>query len=96
MYLGSADWMTRNMKTRIEVVFPILNLKLKKEVLKFMEIQFTPSVKTQMLDADLHAIPYPEKPAQYCAQVAFHAYLKEVSKKKKALFPKASGQKTVS
>jgi polyphosphate kinase len=96
MYLGSADWMTRNMKTRIEVVFPILNLKIKKEVLKFMEIQFTPSVKTQMLDADLQPIPYPERPAQYCAQVAFHTFLKTSSKKKKTLTAKTEGETIVS
>jgi polyphosphate kinase len=96
IYLGSADWMTRNMKTRIEVVFPILNQKIKKEILKFMDIQFTPSVKTQMLDADLQPIPYPERPAQYCAQVAFHAFLKGPGKKKKALTAKTEGPSIVS
>jgi hypothetical protein len=56
-----------------------------------MEIQFTPSAKTQMLDADLQPIPYPEKPAQYCAQVAFYVFLKGVSKKKKTLTAKTEG-----
>ncbi len=91
IYLGSADWMTRNMKTRIEVVFPIFNLKIRKEVLKFMEIQFKPSVKTQFLSADLQPIPNPDKPAQYCAQVAFYKFLKGQGKKKKRLTAKTQG-----
>jgi polyphosphate kinase len=95
IYLGSADWMTRNMKTRIEVVFPILNQKIKKEVLNFMGIQFTPSVKTQMLSADLLPLPYTEKPAQYCAQVAFYSFLKELSKKKKKLITNTEPQTVI-
>jgi len=81
VYLGSADWMTRNLRNRIEVVFPILNLKLKNEVLKFMEIQFTPSAKTQLLGPDLEQVDFTKNPKQYCAQLAFHNYLaKSVAK----------------
>jgi hypothetical protein len=56
-----------------------------------MEIQFAPSVKTQMLDANLQPIPYPEIPFQYCAQVAFHTFLKGISKKKKTITAKTEG-----
>ena len=42
-----------------------------------MEIQFTPSVKTQILGADLQTEPWREKPVQYCAQMAFHQYLEK-------------------
>jgi polyphosphate kinase len=34
VYLGSADWMERNFFRRIEVVFPVLDPKLKRRVLK--------------------------------------------------------------
>ena len=29
-YMGSADWMSRNLRSRIEVIFPIYDDKLKK------------------------------------------------------------------
>ena len=75
VYLGSADWMTRNLRNRIEVVFPIFNQKLRQEVLKFMEIQFAPSAKTQLLGPDLEQVSFTDRPRQYCAQMAFHNYL---------------------
>jgi polyphosphate kinase len=34
VYLGSADWMERNFFRRIEVVFPVLDSKLKRRVIK--------------------------------------------------------------
>jgi polyphosphate kinase len=34
VYLGSADWMERNFFRRIEVVFPVLDTKLKRRVIK--------------------------------------------------------------
>lgn len=39
VYLGSADWMNRNIYRRIEVCFPLYNDALKKELLELVELQ---------------------------------------------------------
>jgi polyphosphate kinase len=75
LFLGSADWMKRNLRSRVEVVFPIYDPGIKKEILQFLDIQCTPSVKTQCLDENLQAIPWSEPPGQYCAQEAFYRFL---------------------
>lgn len=75
VYLGSADWMNRNLRSRVEVVFPVYDPDVRREILQFLEIQFTPSVKSQHLDENLCVLPWPEPPEQYCAQEAFYRFL---------------------
>jgi polyphosphate kinase len=52
VYIGSADWMTRNLNHRIEVVTPIIDNTLKKRILDFIDIQITDNVKARIIDAD--------------------------------------------
>lgn len=47
VYLGSADWMDRNLNRRIEICFPLLNPNLKAEVKKLLEIQWKDNLKAQ-------------------------------------------------
>lgn len=53
MYLGSADWMTRNLSRRIEVVFPLKEAQLRAEVLAIMELQWSDNVKAVKLDRQM-------------------------------------------
>src|SRR5690606_29642987 len=50
VHLASADWMERNLDRRVEVAFPILNERLKQEVLRFLELQWADNVKARSLD----------------------------------------------
>ncbi len=75
VYLGSADLMSRNLRKRVEVVFPIRDQGIKQEVMDFLEIQFTPSRKTQRLGQGLTSIPWDSDERFYCAQEAFYRYL---------------------
>jgi polyphosphate kinase len=77
IFLGSADWMYRNLHHRVEVVFPILDENIKKEVMDYLDIQFTPAVKTQWLNEDLKTQPWPQKPELYCVQEGFYNFLKK-------------------
>lgn len=79
IYLGSADWMKRNLRDRVEVVFPVYDESLKKQVLDFMEIQFRPAAKTQLLSSELENMDWPEPVIQYCAQETFYKFLEENS-----------------
>jgi polyphosphate kinase len=52
IYIGSADWMTRNLHHRIEVCAPVPDERLKKELVDYFDIQWNDRVKAVNLDAD--------------------------------------------
>jgi polyphosphate kinase len=52
IYLGSADWMVRNLSHRIEVAFPVNDEELKKEVRKCIDIQLADNQKARLLTKD--------------------------------------------
>ncbi len=52
IYIGSADWMTRNTLRRIEVAVPIFDEDLKKKLLSIFAIQLRDNCKTRILHAD--------------------------------------------
>ncbi len=45
IYLGSADWMNRNLHRRIEVCFPIHNEGMKQEILTILKYQWKDDIK---------------------------------------------------
>lgn len=47
VYLSSADWMQRNLDFRVEVSFPILSKKIRKEIISFMDLQWEDNVKAR-------------------------------------------------
>ncbi|KQM69510.1 polyphosphate kinase [Pedobacter sp. Leaf216] len=57
VYLGSADWMNRNIYRRIEVCFPIYNEQIKEEILSIIEIQKQDNVQAVCIDDDMNNIP---------------------------------------
>ncbi len=78
IYLGSPDWMKRNLYRRIEVVTPIEDANLKKELIDMLHIQLADNQKACWIDGQLrnifkrnfYAIPVR-------AQYDFYNYLKE-------------------
>jgi polyphosphate kinase len=50
VYISSADWMIRNLDHRIEAACPILDAKLKKELIDILNIQLSGNVKARILD----------------------------------------------
>jgi len=52
-YMGSADSMSRNLYSRIEVVFPIYDGKLKKEINDILQLQLNDTKKAVLFRADL-------------------------------------------
>lgn len=51
-YLGSADWMPRNLERRVEILFPVLNNELKEKVWHVLEVQLNDTQKAQLLKPD--------------------------------------------
>ncbi|UII27855.1 polyphosphate kinase 1 [Fulvivirga maritima] len=77
LFQGSADWMKRNLYRRIEVVFPILDEKLKEEILKLLEIQLKDNTKACYLDKDLNNVRVQNDLPKVHAQVDFHHWLEQ-------------------
>ncbi|MFY0626409.1 MAG: polyphosphate kinase 1 [Reichenbachiella sp.] len=50
VYMGSADWMKRNLKSRIEVIFPISNNTLKQQTIELLKLQLKDNTKAVELD----------------------------------------------
>lgn len=46
-YLSSADWMTRNMERRIEILFPILSDRIKKRIREILDTMLKDNVKAR-------------------------------------------------
>jgi polyphosphate kinase len=49
LFLASADWMERNLDKRVEILFPIEDLKLIDEVKKVLDIILSDNKKTRLL-----------------------------------------------
>jgi polyphosphate kinase len=49
-YISSADWMTRNIDTRIEVSAPVFDKDLQNELRHIIAIQLSDNVKTRLID----------------------------------------------
>ncbi|UXX80568.1 polyphosphate kinase 1 [Reichenbachiella carrageenanivorans] len=50
LFMGSADWMKRNLKSRVEVTYPIYDEALKQEVKEILNLQLQDNTKAVMLD----------------------------------------------
>jgi len=56
VYMGSADWMNRNIYKRIEVSFPIYSEKLKNELIQIIALQWEDTMQAVVIDALLNNI----------------------------------------
>ncbi len=77
-YFSSADWMTRNLDSRIEVSCPVYDKKIQKEIRDTMEIQWKDNVKARVIDPLLkneHRVSLNKRPLR--SQEAIYNYLKK-------------------
>lgn len=65
IYMGSADWMPRNLDKRVEILFPVEEENLKERIKHILDIQLKDNVKTRIKLPDgsyQHISPYGSKP----------------------------------
>lgn len=56
VFMGSADWMNRNIYRRIEVCFPVYDEGIKNEIMAMIELQLNDNVKAVTLNEQLQNI----------------------------------------
>ena len=52
VFMGSADWMPRNLDRRVEILFPVEDEECKKQVIHILDIQLQDNVKAHYLQPD--------------------------------------------
>ncbi|WP_316848529.1 polyphosphate kinase 1 [Pedobacter psychrodurus] len=76
VYLGSADWMNRNIYRRIEVCFPVYNEQIKQEIIDIVEIQKHDNVQAVCIDDDMNNVPVKSGGVLVSSQHDIYALLK--------------------
>jgi polyphosphate kinase len=85
LFLGSADWMNRNIHRRIEVCFPVCDPRLQAEILELMRLQLADTVAATPITAEGENIaadpafdPTPGPAGAVGSQEAIYQYLKDL------------------
>ncbi|MCI7794865.1 MAG: polyphosphate kinase 1, partial [Lachnospiraceae bacterium] len=52
IYMGSADWMPRNLDRRVEIMFPVIRPELKERIRRYMELELEDNLKAHVLMPD--------------------------------------------
>ncbi|WP_245608366.1 polyphosphate kinase 1 [Shewanella waksmanii] len=76
LFMGSSDWMTRNLDERVEVCTPIYSAALKKMIMDLMQIQFSDNTKSRIVN-QAQSNPYKSRgnKKKVRSQIAIHQYL---------------------
>jgi len=81
IYLGSADWMPRNLFRRVETTFPLRNPRVQEHVQEIIDWFWRDNVKARVLNADGEYLPRPLEHELFDAQAEF---LAESQRRRKA------------
>lgn len=52
VYMGSADWMPRNLDRRVEIIFPVLEEELKEKAMHILKVELADNVKAHLMGAN--------------------------------------------
>ncbi|MEZ5017224.1 MAG: polyphosphate kinase 1 [Flavipsychrobacter sp.] len=78
VFVGSADLMNRNIYRRIEVVFPIYNERLKKEVVDIVNLQLADNIQATILQQDGRSLPVENNNEVIDSQIATYKYVSNI------------------
>jgi len=74
VFMGSSDWMNRNIYRRVEVCFPIYDKRLKEEMKQIIALQLQDDSAAVMLNSDLQNVAIENKTAGSRSQDAIYSY----------------------
>ncbi len=80
VFIGSADWMNRNLSRRIEVITPILEQTVKKQLLRILDLQLRDNVKARIIDTkeDNRFVPRAAEEQKHQSQKESYKYFKSL------------------
>jgi polyphosphate kinase len=77
VYLGSADWMKRNLYRRVECVFPIHDQAIKQEIIDVLNIQLRDNVKACEIGSNMENNRIPTVGEPFRSQLETYKYFKK-------------------
>ena len=77
VYLGSADWMKRNLNRRIECIFPLFNKENIKEIVDILKIQLSDNVKACTIDDKMNNVRVTNDNPPVRSQEEIYRYLRD-------------------
>ena len=94
VFMGSADWMPRNLDRRVEIVFPVEDEKIKKEVIHILDVEMRDNVKVHLLQPDGSYVK-PDKRGkallnsqmEFCKEAQEKAVIKKEKEKSRVFIP---------
>lgn len=101
-YMGSADWMPRNLDRRVEIIFPVEDEAIRTEVKHILDVEFADNVKAHLLQADgtykkadRRGKESVDSQSIFCQEAGKQSKTKEQSPRKRRLFIPAKAPKNV-
>jgi polyphosphate kinase len=77
VFMGSSDWMNRNLHRRVEVTFPVHERHIKEQILQILNLQFQDNSNRVLLGKSIENLPVkPQGKAN--AQADTYAYIKSL------------------
>lgn len=93
IYMGSADWMPRNLDRRVEIVFPVEDEAIKKELVHVLTLEFKDNVKAHLLKndgtyekQDKRGKTLVNSQMEFCREATERAQKKQIKKEKSRVF----------
>lgn len=79
VYLGSSDWMNRNIYRRIEVCFPVYDEQLKTEIINIINLQLQDNVQAVFLNEQIENVSVEAGEPAIQSQKEIYGYLKQLT-----------------
>ena len=77
-YIGSADWLVRNLDRRVEVTTPIYDSEIQDNMREFLELQLKDNVKARVVDEKGKNKYVPKKGKKVRSQIEQYNYFKSL------------------
>lgn len=77
-FMGSADWMNRNLHSRVKIVFPIYDANLTKELDDILQMQLNDNTKAVYVTSELDNPRIKNRKSKLSAQQSIYDYVKNL------------------
>ncbi len=79
VFIGSADWMPRNLNNRVEVVTPVYDPDIKADLIKVIDFALADNMQGRIVDGSGRNLPWTtEDPTPFRSQEALYNHYKEI------------------